>query len=162
MHLRIDRHGQIHCLYSEVVDLASFGQLSIQRASRVEPDDTGQWWADLSPVGGTILGPFRLRSEALAAEASWLETHWLSATTAPSSPSALAPPCPGEDAHPPDGVKVVAIVEGGVVQSALGSRPDIEFEVLDRDNYDCQEEIAGETEDEAEERLTRECPHTIS
>lgn len=58
-------------------------------------------------------------------------------------------------------IKVVTIVEGGVVQGDLGSRPDIEFEVFDRDNLDCAEQIDGEREAEAEERLTQECPHTI-
>ena len=37
----------------------------------------GRWSADLAPVCGPSLGPFALRSEALAAEREWLETHWL-------------------------------------------------------------------------------------
>jgi hypothetical protein len=49
--------------------------MSIRRASHVEPDDDGQWWADLSPVNGPHLGPFAKRSEALTAESSWLEQH---------------------------------------------------------------------------------------
>jgi hypothetical protein len=73
MLLLIDRQGSVHCLYSEAVDLSSFGTLTISRASQVEPDDTGRWWADLSPVGGPTLGPFSRRSEALAAERVWLE-----------------------------------------------------------------------------------------
>lgn len=77
MLLRIDPVGQIHCLYSEAVDLASFGPLSIRRASHVEPDEFGVWWADLSPLHGPKLGPFALRSEALNAEENWLEKHWL-------------------------------------------------------------------------------------
>jgi hypothetical protein len=32
---------------------------------------------DLSPVSGPTLGPFQNRSEALAAERSWLLTNWL-------------------------------------------------------------------------------------
>lgn len=87
MHLRIDRQGQVHCLYSEAVDLAALGPLSIQRASNVEPDDAGQWWADLSPVGGPTLGPFGRRSDALAAEVEWLETTWL--VSPRSTPSSL-------------------------------------------------------------------------
>jgi len=47
--------------------------VSIRRASYVEPDDHGQWWADLHPVGGPCLGPFPRRSAALAAELRWLE-----------------------------------------------------------------------------------------
>jgi len=76
MQLRIDPHGQVTCVYDEVIDLTALGPLTIRRASHVEPDDTGRWWADLAPVGGRRLGPFRLRSEALEAERAWLETHW--------------------------------------------------------------------------------------
>lgn len=45
------------------------------RASHVEPTDDGQWEADLSPVGGPVLGPFALRQDALDAEVDWLRTH---------------------------------------------------------------------------------------
>ena len=56
--------------------LNSIGRCSIHRASHVEPTETEhgiQWTADLFPVGGPILGPFRSRSEALVAEYQWLE-----------------------------------------------------------------------------------------
>jgi hypothetical protein len=46
--------------------------VAIQRASHVEPDASGAWWADLNPVNGPRLGPFAYRSEALTAEAEWL------------------------------------------------------------------------------------------
>ena len=39
-----------------------------RRASHVEPDADGRWWADLSPVAGPRLGPFEVRSAALDAE----------------------------------------------------------------------------------------------
>ena len=78
MQMRIDARGGIACLYSEVIDLAAFGLLSIQRASLVEPDAKGGWWADLMPVRGPKLGPFQRRSEALQAEECWLEEHRLS------------------------------------------------------------------------------------
>jgi hypothetical protein len=78
MQLRVDLRGQVTCLYSEAIDLASLGQLSICRASHVEPDDRGQWWADLGPVAGPRLGPHAKRSDALAAEQSWLEEHIIS------------------------------------------------------------------------------------
>lgn len=78
MQLVIDPRGQVLCLYTEVLDLAALGHLSIRRASFVEPDGQGHWWADLAPVQGPKLGPFRLRSEALAAEQDWLECHGLS------------------------------------------------------------------------------------
>lgn len=77
MQLVIDGRGVARCLYSEAIDLGSLGQLLIQRASHVEPDQTGQWWADLRPMDGPTLGPFALRSSALAAETAWLELHRL-------------------------------------------------------------------------------------
>ena len=80
MQLRIDGGGTIRCLYSECLDLASLGSLTIGRASHVEPDLDGRWWADLSPVNGPKLGPFIRRSEALSAEQTWLEVHWLTST----------------------------------------------------------------------------------
>jgi hypothetical protein len=73
MLLVIDRQGTARGLYSEVINLAALGEVSIQRASHVEPDERGRWWADLAPVGGPRLGPFGLRSTALAAEVQWLE-----------------------------------------------------------------------------------------
>jgi hypothetical protein len=75
MLLRIDPYGQVTCLYGETIDLALLGSPTIRRASRVEPDDSGKWWADLSPVSGPLLGPYPRRSAALAAEQSWLEEH---------------------------------------------------------------------------------------
>lgn len=78
MQLIIDPCGQVRCLYSETLDLAMLGSLSIARASHVEPDEQGRWIADLSPVHGPCLGPFLKRSDALAAEVAWLDEHWLS------------------------------------------------------------------------------------
>lgn len=77
MHLLIDSQGQVTCLYSEAIDLASLGDFSIRRASHVESDARGQWLADLSPVGGPILGPFSKRSQALQAKQQLLERNWL-------------------------------------------------------------------------------------
>jgi hypothetical protein len=74
MQLRIDSQGQVTCVYDEMLDLTVLGPLTIRRASHVEPDDTGKWWADLAPVGGPRLGPFGHRSQALTAERAWLET----------------------------------------------------------------------------------------
>jgi len=82
MDLVIDVHGGIRCLYLETLDLAELGQLHIARASHVEPDAAGQWWADLSPVGGEKLGPFLLRSQALNAEQHWVQQRWLSSAGA--------------------------------------------------------------------------------
>jgi hypothetical protein len=77
MQLLVECDGSVRCLYDEAIDLSSLGPLSITRASHVQPDATGHWWADLSPVGGPQLGPFDRRSEALDAERFWLEQHWL-------------------------------------------------------------------------------------
>ena len=77
MDLFIDAAGQIRCLYDETVDLASLGPLAIERGSYVEPTVDGRWTADMSPVDGPVLGPFAIRSAALAAERSWLLDHWL-------------------------------------------------------------------------------------
>jgi len=77
MNLVIKSGGQISCLYGEAIDLAALGSLSIRRASHVEPDDQGHWWADLAPLAGPKLGPFRFRSDALRAESKWIECHIL-------------------------------------------------------------------------------------
>jgi len=77
MQLTIATDGTLRCVYGEQVDLRTIGQLSIIRASHVEPTDDGQWTADLSPVDGPVLGPFTTRSQALAAEVRWLEERWL-------------------------------------------------------------------------------------
>ena len=80
MQLVILPDGTARCLYDEAIDLTALGQPSITRASHVEPDQDGGWLADLSPVGGPVLGPFPHRSAALAAEKAWLEAHWLVAS----------------------------------------------------------------------------------
>ena len=75
-----DRHRTwrgCRAIYSEAIDLAALGSPVITRASHVEPDQDGLWWADLSPVGGPSLGPYRHRSQALAAEVEWLEDNFL-------------------------------------------------------------------------------------
>lgn len=77
MELRIAPGGLVQCVYSETIDLAALGQPRISRASHVEPDLQGRWYADLSPVAGPRLGPFDRRSDALQAEQAWLERHWL-------------------------------------------------------------------------------------
>lgn len=77
MDLAVDTHGQVRCLYTEAIELALLGSVTIARASHVEPDNDANWWADLCPVSGPKLGPFPCRSEALQAEAVWLNDHWL-------------------------------------------------------------------------------------
>ncbi|NNJ28147.1 hypothetical protein LzC2_42580 [Planctomycetes bacterium LzC2] len=64
--------GTARGLYGELIDTTAIGSCSVTRASHVEPAPGGGWTADLSPVAGPLLGPFPLRSAALAAEAEWL------------------------------------------------------------------------------------------
>jgi len=75
MELVVDAGGSVRCIYGEELDLRKLGKLQITRASHVEPDAEGYWWADMGPVGGPMLGPFTSRSEALAAERGWLNAE---------------------------------------------------------------------------------------
>jgi hypothetical protein len=75
MQMVVGTDGTVCFVYDERLDLACLGPLQIRRASHVEPDEEGRWWADLSPAKGPVLGPFDRRSVALAAEAAWLERH---------------------------------------------------------------------------------------
>jgi hypothetical protein len=72
MELVVDAGGDVRCIYDEALDLREIGKLQITRASHVEPDRDGFWWADMGPVDGPVLGPFRNRTEALGAERGWL------------------------------------------------------------------------------------------
>ena len=77
MQLIIEPGGGVRCIYEEAIALSVLGPPVIRRASLVEPDCDGQWYADLAPVGGPRLGGYVCRSQALAAEYAWLEVHWL-------------------------------------------------------------------------------------
>ena len=72
MELVVDAGGDVRCVYGKELDLRELGELQITRASHVEPDRDGFWWAEMGPVEGPVLGPFRSRSEALGAERGWL------------------------------------------------------------------------------------------
>ena len=73
MQLIIKPDGTIHGVYSDDFDYKMLGETNIRRASHVEPDELGRWFADLSPVGGPKLGPFDRRKDALNAEIVQLE-----------------------------------------------------------------------------------------
>lgn len=76
--------GTVEFLYEDALrPLLALGPATITRASHVEPTPDGRWTADLSPRGGPLLGPFTRRQEALDAERSWLQAHWLGAGSAP-------------------------------------------------------------------------------
>jgi len=77
MQLVVDAAGNVQCIYGEELELREIGALQITRASHVEPDAEGCWWADMGPVGGPVLGPYSSRSAALAAERGWLLTRTL-------------------------------------------------------------------------------------
>jgi hypothetical protein len=72
MELVVGVDGVARCIYDEALDLRELGKLQITRASHVEPDRDGFWWADMGPVDGPMLGPYCSRSEALMAERGWL------------------------------------------------------------------------------------------
>jgi len=75
--VRFDVDGSFTFVHDDDVAeiMAAVGPSRICRASHVEPDEDGSWWADLAPVGGPILGPFRRRDEALREELEWLAVN---------------------------------------------------------------------------------------
>lgn len=76
MTVNITPDGTITFIYSDDLQpLLGLGTPTIRRASHVEANSDGQWEADMSPSNGPLLGPFQLRSEALAAEVAWLQEH---------------------------------------------------------------------------------------
>jgi hypothetical protein len=77
MELIVSPTGIVRCVYGEDVDLHALGCPQIRRASAVDPDPQGHWWADLAPVNGPRIGPFGRRGDALSAEVAWLAEHWL-------------------------------------------------------------------------------------
>ena len=77
MELIFEQSGNVRCVYSDTLPLVNIGRLRIERASHVEPNDKGEWIADLSLVSGPTLGPFSKRTDALAAEVRWLHDNWL-------------------------------------------------------------------------------------
>lgn len=87
MELVVDAGGGVRCIYDEALDLWEIGRLTITRASHVEPDAEGHWWADMGPVDGPVLGPFRNRTEALGAERGWLTRSALRPLPSPPYPA---------------------------------------------------------------------------
>jgi hypothetical protein len=82
--LRVSGGGWIKAVHHDALAWQQLGGVSIQRGSHVEPTANGEWTADLSPVGGPVLGPFAKRGAALAAELRWLERHWLPTNCTPT------------------------------------------------------------------------------
>lgn len=74
--VRVNADGTLAFVWDdELAELLELGPATVTRASHVEPTADGQWTADLAPMGGPVLGPFRLRREALAAEVSEVESQ---------------------------------------------------------------------------------------
>ena len=68
----IHESGTMQFIYDDDLrSLFEVGVSSITRASHVEPVDS-MWGCDLTPYGGPIVGPFRLREMALSFERDWL------------------------------------------------------------------------------------------
>ena len=71
--LAVAPEGTITAIYSDsLADLLAEGRTEIVRASAVEPTQDGTGWL-AAMNNGPILGPFRLRQEALNAEVAFLE-----------------------------------------------------------------------------------------
>jgi len=77
MIISIDRNGGVRAIYSDGFPWQALGKTLIQRASHVEPDHLGLWYADLTLSDGPKIGPFARRADAIAAEVAWLEKHRL-------------------------------------------------------------------------------------
>jgi hypothetical protein len=77
MNLYIRPDGSAQCVYDEKIALQEMGAIDIKRASHVEPDpnNPGNWFADLGPVGGPKVTGFANRGDALAYEIAWLEAQ---------------------------------------------------------------------------------------
>jgi len=75
MDLVIGVDGAVRFIYSdELAELLGTGKGSTKRASHVEPAEGG-WTADMSPVGGPVLGPYPTRKAALTREVQWLRAR---------------------------------------------------------------------------------------
>ena len=77
MIISIDTKGDIRGIYRDEFPWRELGKPMVQRASHVEPDSFGLWWADLELSDGPKIGPFARRIDAIAAEIAWLEKHRL-------------------------------------------------------------------------------------
>ena len=72
MQIVIKPTGVFISIYNDAIDYGEFGKPQIRRASHVEPDKSGRWFADMSPIDGPKLGPFDKRNEAIDAELEYV------------------------------------------------------------------------------------------
>ena len=56
MVLVVDAEGDVRCVCGEALDQRELGRLQITRASHVEPDAEGSWWADMGLLMGRSWG----------------------------------------------------------------------------------------------------------
>ena len=76
--LGFDDQDNLQYIYDDQLQfLEDIGNAVTKRASHVEPTDDGRWSADMAPSGGSVLGPFNTRTEALSAETDWLRANVL-------------------------------------------------------------------------------------
>ena len=75
MELVVDVGGDVRCIYDEALDLREIGKLQITRASQVEPERDGFWWADMGPVYGPVLWHYCSRSVALGVEKECVKSY---------------------------------------------------------------------------------------
>ena len=68
--LRIDPSAQVHCFYTEAIDLAQIGRMEVRRASTVEFNDNNQHW-DVRDLSGLLLYSHPSRANCLA----WEQAH---------------------------------------------------------------------------------------
>jgi hypothetical protein len=66
--LTFDASGEGHCLYTELLDLASIGGLEIVRASQIEFNNDGQEWEVIGGSENNVLFSHASRSACLAWE----------------------------------------------------------------------------------------------
>ena len=74
----VTEEGDVIYVYNPLIDsiFRDSGFKGVpKRASSVEPIDDSNWEADLSRVGGPVLGPFSSRDEAVDAELEWLNEN---------------------------------------------------------------------------------------
>lgn len=73
MKIVVTRQGVVRAVYRDNSPLKRLvGITTIERASDVEPDAQGKWWAYIRGTN-VKLGPFELRMDAVKAEIEYLE-----------------------------------------------------------------------------------------
>ena len=69
--LTFTANGEGQCLYTEAIELASIGRLTIQRATTIEFNETSQQW-EVRDAGGALLHTHPSREVCLA----WEHRHF--------------------------------------------------------------------------------------